>query len=74
MSARLLLCRKRRLPPLRRPLLPRLRARSPTNHRLRWYEKNQQTIRAELYQNLADAVSAQDGDGAIRAGKRVVLP
>ena len=42
--------------------------------RLRFLETHQEEIRAELYQNLADAVAAQDHDGAITAGKRVVLP
>ena len=42
--------------------------------RLRWYEKNQKLIRAELYQDLKEAVRRHDGDGAITAGKRVVLP
>tara|TARA_B110001452_G_scaffold118768_1_gene98544 strand:+ start:1079 stop:4696 length:3618 start_codon:yes stop_codon:yes gene_type:complete len=39
-------------------------------HNLRWYESNQATIRADLYQNLSDAV----GSGHPTAGQRVVLP
>ena len=42
--------------------------------RLRFLETHQDEIRAELYQNLADAVAAQDHDGAIAAGKREVPP
>ena len=42
--------------------------------RLRYHATNQKQIRADLYQNLADAVALQDHDGSIAAGKRVVLP
>jgi hypothetical protein len=44
--------------------------------RLRWHKNNQKTIRAELYQNLADAVMDHDNNGGgdgLQAGKRVVL-
>jgi len=44
--------------------------------RLRWVSNNQATIRADLYKNLRDAVTAHDhttGD-AVQAGKRVILP
>ena len=39
-------------------------------HTLQWYEKHQATIRADLYQNLADALH----NGHPTAGHRVVLP
>ena len=42
--------------------------------RLRWIEYNQQAIRADLYQNLADAVAAQGNPADVVAGRRVVLP
>ena len=43
--------------------------------RLRYLETHQKEIRAELYQHLADAVSAHDHDASeLQAGKRVVLP
>ena len=44
--------------------------------RLRWHKENQKTIRAELYQNLADAVAEHDNNGGgdgLQAGKRVIL-
>lgn len=42
---------------------------------LRWYENHQDEIRADLYQNLADAVTTHDGQQQrVAAGKRVVLP
>lgn len=41
--------------------------------RLEWLRKNQDTIRADLYQNLADHVSALDAD-AENIGVRTILP
>ncbi len=40
---------------------------------LDWLNRNQSTIRAELYSGLADAVHAGDTD-ARKLGKRTVLP
>ena len=40
---------------------------------LDWLRRNQTTIRAELYNGLADAVHAGDTD-ACKLGKRTVLP
>lgn len=44
--------------------------------RLKWYEDHQADIRADLYQNLADAVDAHDGSTGqqLAVGKRIVLP
>lgn len=43
--------------------------------RLRYIETHQKQIRADLYQNLHDAVEAHDqSQGQLRAGTRVVLP
>ena len=43
--------------------------------KLRWHRDNQKTIRAELYQNLADAVHTHDqaSGQAVQAGRRVIL-
>ena len=44
--------------------------------RLTWLKDHQADIRADLYQNLADAVDAHDGSTGqqLAVGTRVVLP
>jgi hypothetical protein len=41
--------------------------------RLYWIKQNQKTLRADLYQGVADAVTSDDGSEA-RLGRRIVLP
>ena len=45
--------------------------------RLLWVRNNQKAIRAEVYQGLADMVTARDGLERLQgreAGRRIVLP
>jgi hypothetical protein len=41
--------------------------------RLYWIKQNQKTLRADLYQGVADAVTSDDGS-EVRLGRRIVLP